>query len=74
MAIDVGTAIGYLDLDTSGFENGFKTALSDLKVFQDNSASIGDKMSALGSSFTSAGTSLLTGVPLPWGGVVAGIV
>lgn len=69
MAIDVGTAIGYLDLDTSGFENGFKTALSDLKVFQDNSASIGDKMSALGSSFTSAGKSLTTGVTLPLVGI-----
>ena len=69
MAIDVGTAIGYLDLDTSGFENGFKTALSDLKIFQDNSASIGDKMSALGSSFTSAGKSLTTGVTLPLVGV-----
>lgn len=69
MAIDVGTAIGYLDLDTSGFENGFKTALSDLKVFQDNSSSIGDKMSALGSSFTSAGKSLTTGVTLPLVGV-----
>lgn len=69
MAIDVGTAIGYLDLDTSGFENGFKTALSDLKAFQDKSASVGDKMSALGSSFTSAGKSLTTGVTLPLVGV-----
>lgn len=74
MAIDVGTAIGYLDLDTSGFENGFKTALSDLKIFQDNSASIGDKMSALGSSFTSAGKSLTTGVTLPLVGAGAAIV
>lgn len=74
MAIDVGTAIGYLDLDTSGFENGFKTALSDLKIFQDNSASIGDKMSALGSSFTSAGKSLTTGVTLPLVGAGTAIV
>lgn len=69
MAIDVGTAIGYLDLDTSRFENGFKTALDDLKVFQDKSSSIGDKMSSLGSSFTSAGKSLTTGVTLPLVGV-----
>lgn len=69
MAIDVGTAIGYLDLDTSGFEKGFKTALSDLKAFQDKSASIGDKMSALGSSLTSAGKSLTTGVTLPLVGI-----
>lgn len=65
MAIDVGKAIGYLDLDTSGFERGFKTALSDLKVFQDESASFGDKMSALGSSLTSSGKSLTTAVTLP---------
>lgn len=69
MAIDVGTAIGYLDLDTSRFENGFKTALDDLKVFQDKSASIGDKMGSLGSSFSSAGKSLTTGVTLPLVGV-----
>lgn len=65
MAIDVGKAIGYLDLDTSGFENGFKTALSDLKVFQDKTASFGDKMSAIGSSLTSSGKSLTTAVTLP---------
>lgn len=65
MAIDVGKAIGYLDLDTSGFENGFKTALSDLKIFQDQSASFGDKMNALGSSLTSSGKSLTTAVTLP---------
>lgn len=65
MAIDVGKAIGYLDLDTSGFENGFKTALSDLKIFQDQSASFGDKMSAIGSSLTSSGKSLTTAVTLP---------
>lgn len=69
MAIDVGTAIGYLDLDTSGFERGFKTALNDLKVFQDKSASFGDQMTALGSSLTSAGKSLTTGVTLPLVGV-----
>lgn len=65
MAIDVGKAIGYLDLDTSGFESGFKTALSDLKIFQDQSASFGDKMSALGSSLTSSGKSLTAAVTLP---------
>lgn len=65
MAIDVGKAIGYLDLDTSGFENGFKTALSDLKVFQDKTASFGDKMSAIGSSLTTSGKSLTTAVTLP---------
>lgn len=69
MAIDVGKAIGYLDLDTSGFENGFKTALSDLKVFQDKTASFGDKMSAIGSSLTSSGKSLTTAVTLPVVGI-----
>lgn len=69
MAIDVGKAIGYLDLDTSGFERGFKTALDDLKVFQDKSASFGDKISSLGSSLTSAGKSMTTGVTLPLVGI-----
>lgn len=31
MAIDVGSAIAYLDLDTSGFTNGISGAASALK-------------------------------------------
>jgi len=65
MSIDVGKAIGYLDLDTSGFTSGFDRALQNLKVFEDKSATFNDKLAGLGSSMTSAGKSLTTGVTLP---------
>ena len=65
MSIDVGKAIGYLDLDTSGFTSGFDRALSNLKIFEDKSATFNDRLAGLGSSMTSAGKSLTTSVTLP---------
>ena len=53
MSYDLGTAVGYLMLDTSKFESGFKSAISDLRVFEDESSTTMDKVSALGSSLTS---------------------
>ena len=34
MSVNMGQAVGYLDLDTSKFKSGFKSALADLKTFQ----------------------------------------
>lgn len=67
--VDVGSAVGYLLLDTSSFEKGLSGALSDLKTFSDDTTSVSDKLSALGSSFTSAGKTLTAGVTLPIVGV-----
>lgn len=69
MAFDVGTAIGYLDLDTSGFQKGFKTALSDLKTFNDSANSTKDRTFALGSAFQSVGSTLTQSVTLPLVGI-----
>lgn len=69
ISIDVGTAIGYLDLDTSGFQRGFKSALQDLRVFQDESATAGDKFKAVGGALSSVGGSLTKGVTLPLVGI-----
>lgn len=74
MSIDVGKAIGYLDLDTSGFSSGFGRALNDLKVFEDKTATFGDKLAGLGSSFTSAGSTLTKTVTLPIAGIGAAAV
>ena len=65
MAFNVGTAIGYLDLDTSGFQKGFQSALKDLKVFKDDSATATDKLSALGSATKEVGSTLTKKVTLP---------
>lgn len=65
MPIEVGQAIGYLDLDTSGFQRGFQSALQDLKVFQDKSATLGDKTNALGGALKSVGSSMTKYVTAP---------
>ena len=69
MAFDVGTAIGYLDLDTSGFKKGFKSALGDLETFGTTAEGASGKLTSLGSAFTSAGTSLTQYVTLPLVGI-----
>ena len=65
MSVDVGKAIGYLDLDTSGFKKGFKSALEDLNVFRDKTATTSDKLLGLGNSMTSVGSSLTKNMTLP---------
>lgn len=74
MALDLGTAIGYLDLDTSKFQNGLKSAFSQLKTFTDKSATAGQQWSALGKSMTGFGSVLTKGVTLPLVGVATAAV
>ena len=52
MAMSVGNAIGYLDLDTSKFQSALKTASSQLKGFTDSSKSTGDRITSLGIDLT----------------------
>ncbi len=61
----MGSAVGYLMLDTSNFTSGFKSALADLKTFKDQSATVADKFSAAGSAMTSAGATMTKNVSLP---------
>lgn len=74
MSINVGQAIGYLDLDTSGFQRGFKSALQDLRAFNDDSASATTKLGALGSAFTSVGSSMTRNLTVPIAGAGAAVV
>ena len=74
MAVDMGTAKGFLDLDTSKFKKGLKSALDDLKAFQSEGATTKDKFSAFGSAATSAGKSLTKGLTAPIVGLGAASV
>ena len=65
MSVNVGKAIGYLDLDTSGFTKGFKSALQELQAFRNSASSMGDKVTALGSAMTKAGSTMTKSVTLP---------
>lgn len=69
MSVDLGTALGYLDLDTSKFKKGFKSALDDLHTFSDKSTKAGDKFTALGSAMTTVGSSLTKYVTTPLVGI-----
>ena len=65
MPIDVGRAVGYLDLDTTNFTKGLKGAYKELEVFKDKTATATDKFQAVGKSMTAAGTTLLKNVTVP---------
>lgn len=63
--IDVGSAVGYLLLDLSGWNKGIQSAKSALKTFMDESATAADKASALSSALKGVGTGLTTTVTTP---------
>ena len=74
MAVNMGTAIAYLELDTSKFSKGFVSAYNDLKVFGDKSATAEQKLNGLSSAFKATGGLLSKRVTLPIVGVGAAAV
>lgn len=62
---DLGSAVGYLTLDTKGLESGFKKAEAGFKGFFDKSNKFGDRMSGLSSGLTNVGSAMTKGVTLP---------
>lgn len=69
MALDLGTAVGYLDLDTDKFHRGLTSAFEELKAFTDQSATTGQKWTALGKTLTTIGGGLTVGLTTPLLGV-----
>lgn len=63
--IDVGSAVGYLLLDLSGWNKGIQSAKTALNTFMDESATAADKASALSSALKGVGTGLTTTVTTP---------
>lgn len=74
MPFDVGSAIGYLLLDTSRWESGLKSAKMGLNTFQDETATASDKFTAMGTSLGSVGKTLTLGVTAPLVGIGAAAV
>lgn len=58
MAVNVGTAVAYLQLDKSGFKNSLRSAGQDLKSFATGNGSAEDKVKSLGSALTGTGKAL----------------
>lgn len=65
MAVDVGSAIGYLDLDISGFLSGLETALSQTEASKNKIEALGTRVSGVGDKLESVGSSLTKRVTVP---------
>lgn len=66
MAVDVGSAVGYLDLDISGFLAGLKSAQSEADTASKNIVTkIGNNFQSVGKSLTTAGSTFTKSVTVP---------
>lgn len=74
MAVNLGSAVAYLELDTSKFTSGFVSAARDLKVFTSKTATAEQKMKGLSSAMGKTGSVLNKTVTLPLLGVGAAAV
>ena len=63
--MNLGTAVGYLELDTSKFQSGLKTAQSQFKGFTDSTNKVDDRFKSLGNSLKTVGSTLTKNVTLP---------
>lgn len=70
MAVDVGSATGYLDLDISGFLANLRTAQSEADRASKNMATkVGNNITGIGKSMTSVGSTLTKSVTVPLLGI-----
>ena len=70
MAVDVGSATGYLDLDISGFLANLRTAQSETDRASKNMATkVGNNITGIGKSMTSVGSTLTKSVTVPLLGI-----
>ncbi len=65
MAINVGTAVAYLDLNMTAFNSGLQQAQSALQTFQSNTSTIGQNLTAAGGLLTNVGSSLTRNITMP---------
>lgn len=72
MSVDVGSAVGYLDLDISGFLSGLRDAQDEANRQTKNMAiTMGNNISSVGKGLSSAGSSLTRNLTVPLMGVGA---
>lgn len=65
MAVNMGTAVAYLELDTSKFTKGFSSARNDLQQFNNSSASISTRLTGLSNAMVATGSVLTKSVSVP---------
>lgn len=74
MAVDVGSATGYLDLDITGFLNGLRSAQDEANKSANKLESIGNKFTSVGDKIAGVGTKLTTAITVPLAGAVTAVV
>lgn len=72
--MNLGTAIGYLELDTSNFNKSMDTAYGQFKAFADSTNDINTRVEALGGGMKSLGSTMSKYVTLPLVAVGAGAI
>lgn len=65
MAVDIGTAVAYLNLDTTSFNQSLSAVQASIETFQKSTATIGQKISSVGSVVQSVGASLTKNLTIP---------
>lgn len=71
MGFNLGTAIGYLELNTDRWVSGFNTAREQMQTLADSSQSMSSRFQSAGSMLSSMGSTLSTHVTLPLAAVGA---
>lgn len=74
MPVGLGTAVGYLDLDISGFARGVDSAISDMNGLNGKVKTASQALQTVGGMFTKAGTALTAGFTAPVAGFGAASV
>lgn len=65
MSMNLGTATAYLEMDTSDFQNGLRSAKQNFRTFMDSTKSASTRINALGHSMKSAGSTMNKYCTLP---------
>lgn len=65
MSVEVGSAVGYLDIDISGFLSGLERALSQTESSKNKIEYLGGSISSVGDKFTSVGSNITKKVTMP---------
>ena len=65
MAVNVGTAVAYLDLNMTAFNSGLQQAQSALQTFQDSSSTMGQNLMSAGGLMTNIGSGLTRNITMP---------
>lgn len=65
MSINLGTAMAFLMLDTSGFERGFNSAMNSMDSFQSGTGGVTSAIDSMSHGLQSAGSNMTRSMTLP---------